>query len=32
MVSPFLDGLVAGYGISIPLGAIAVLILSLIHI
>ncbi|MEI6796411.1 MAG: hypothetical protein WCK39_06075, partial [Methanomassiliicoccales archaeon] len=28
MVSPFLDGLVAGYGISIPLGAIAVLIIN----
>lgn len=28
MASPFLDGLVAGYGISIPLGAIAVLIIN----
>jgi threonine/homoserine/homoserine lactone efflux protein len=28
MASPFLDGLVAGYGISIPLGAIAVLLIS----
>jgi threonine/homoserine/homoserine lactone efflux protein len=28
MTSPFIDGLIAGYGISIPLGAIAVLLIS----